>query len=121
MRAMPPFSRRKIFAGLSALAASRAIARAQTAPILILPPNPLSQARVFPLDQLPIRKMVNGGESRDVLRGTLTTGEVVAVHESEQPAGTPPNPPHNKRNPCPTSRRRKGDWATSGDSWLHRL
>ena len=41
-----------------------------------------------------VRKMANGGESRDVLRGTLTTGEIVAVHESEQPAGTPPNPLH---------------------------
>jgi quercetin dioxygenase-like cupin family protein len=38
--------------------------------------------------------MPNGAESRDVLRGALPTGEVVAVHESEQPAGATPNPPH---------------------------
>jgi len=47
----------------------------------------LSQSRVYPLDQMPVRKMANGGLSRDVLHGALTTGEVVAVHESEQPAG----------------------------------
>jgi mannose-6-phosphate isomerase-like protein (cupin superfamily) len=49
---------------------------------------------VYTLDQMPVRKMANGGVSRDVLRGTLTTGEVVAVHESEQPAGMAPNAPH---------------------------
>jgi mannose-6-phosphate isomerase-like protein (cupin superfamily) len=43
---------------------------------------------------MPVRKMANGGESRDVLRGTLTTGEVIAMHESEQLSGTAPNPPH---------------------------
>ena len=54
----------------------------------------LSQSRVFTLDRMPTRKMANGGESRDVLRGVLPTGEVVAVHQSDQPAGTTPNPPH---------------------------
>jgi mannose-6-phosphate isomerase-like protein (cupin superfamily) len=79
--------------GLSAAAAIGTTAEPQTP---VAPPGPatLSQAKVFPLDQMPVRKMANGGESRDVLRGTLTTGEVVAVHESEQPAGTPPNPLH---------------------------
>jgi mannose-6-phosphate isomerase-like protein (cupin superfamily) len=43
---------------------------------------------------MPERKMANGGVSRDVLRGTLTTGEVIGVHESEQPAGMAPNTPH---------------------------
>jgi len=43
---------------------------------------------------MPVRKMANGGESRDVLRGELTTGEVIGVHESEQPAGMAPNTPH---------------------------
>jgi mannose-6-phosphate isomerase-like protein (cupin superfamily) len=54
----------------------------------------LSQSRVYPVDQMPVRKMANGGESRDVLRGTLATGEVIAVHESQQPAGMAPNAPH---------------------------
>jgi mannose-6-phosphate isomerase-like protein (cupin superfamily) len=45
---------------------------------------------VFAFDQMAVRKMVNGGESRDVLHGVLATGEVVGVHESMQPAGAVP-------------------------------
>lgn len=54
----------------------------------------LSESRVFNLDQLPVRTMPNGGKSWDAVRGTLVTGEKIAVHESTQPAGLPPNPPH---------------------------
>lgn len=54
----------------------------------------LSKAGAFPYEAMPVRRMANGGESRDVLRGTLTTGEVVAVHESQQPAGMKENPQH---------------------------
>ncbi len=54
----------------------------------------LSQAQVFPLDGMTMRKMPNGGESRDVLRGTLVTGEAVGVHESVLPVGSVPNPQH---------------------------
>ena len=57
-------------------------------------PPILAQSKVFNLDQLPARTMPNGGKSWDVLRGTLVTGETVAVHESTQPAGLPPNPQH---------------------------
>ena len=89
---MKEITRREICVTLSALAISAA-AESQT-PAAPSAPGTLSQAKVFPFDQMPSRKMANGGESRDVLRGTLATGEVVAVHESEQPAGTPPNPPH---------------------------
>jgi mannose-6-phosphate isomerase-like protein (cupin superfamily) len=89
---MRKMTRREMCAGLS-VAAMGSVLEAQTAP----PPagtGTLSQSRVFALDQMPVRKMANGGESRDVLRGVLTTGEVVAVHESEQPAETAPNPLH---------------------------
>jgi quercetin dioxygenase-like cupin family protein len=54
----------------------------------------LSQPRVFVLDQLPVHKMANGGESRNIVRGALATGEVVALHESVLPVGSVPNPPH---------------------------
>lgn len=54
----------------------------------------LSQSKVFNLDQLSVRTMPNGGKSWDILRGKLATGETIAVHESRQPAGLPPNPPH---------------------------
>jgi quercetin dioxygenase-like cupin family protein len=54
----------------------------------------LSHSKVFAFDTLSVRKMTNGGESRDVVQGTLATGEAVAIHESVQPAGIPPNPAH---------------------------
>ena len=54
----------------------------------------LSQAQVFPLDGMTVRTMPNGGESRDVVRGTLVTGEAVGVHESVLPVGSVPNPQH---------------------------
>jgi mannose-6-phosphate isomerase-like protein (cupin superfamily) len=38
--------------------------------------------------------MANGGESCDVLRGRLASGEVIGVHESTQPTGMKPNSPH---------------------------
>jgi mannose-6-phosphate isomerase-like protein (cupin superfamily) len=52
--------------------------------------NVLAHSGVFGFDQMMVRKMVNGGESRDVLRGVLASGEVVGVHESMQPAGAVP-------------------------------
>jgi mannose-6-phosphate isomerase-like protein (cupin superfamily) len=54
----------------------------------------LSESRVYVVDQMPGRKMANGGESRDVMHGALATGEVVGVHESVQPAGATPSPLH---------------------------
>lgn len=54
----------------------------------------LSQAQAFPVEQMTARKTANGGESRNVVRGVLKTGESVAVHESMQPAGAEPNPAH---------------------------
>jgi XRE family transcriptional regulator, regulator of sulfur utilization len=54
----------------------------------------LSQSKVYSLDQLPVRTMPNGGKSWDMLHGALVTGETVSIHESTQPAGLPPNPPH---------------------------
>jgi quercetin dioxygenase-like cupin family protein len=54
----------------------------------------MTVSRVFRFSEMPTRKMANGGESRDVVRGTLPTGEVVASHESMQVAGMAPNPMH---------------------------
>ncbi|HEX9200749.1 MAG TPA: cupin domain-containing protein [Acidobacteriaceae bacterium] len=51
----------------------------------------LGTARAIPLDQMPVRAMANGGESRDIAHGTLATGEKVSLHQSMQPvAQTPP-------------------------------
>lgn len=54
----------------------------------------MSESRVFRLEEMPMRTMANGGQSRDVVRGMLVTGEAVAVHESMQPAGMVPNVAH---------------------------
>jgi len=54
----------------------------------------LSQSRVFPFDGAPVRKLANGGESRDLVEGVLKTGEAVSIHESLQPEGAVPNPAH---------------------------
>ena len=66
-----------------------AVACAQTADA-----NPLATARVFSFDDMPAKTAPNGSVGRHVFNGTLATGEVVAVHETMQPAGTGPNPPH---------------------------
>jgi mannose-6-phosphate isomerase-like protein (cupin superfamily) len=52
--------------------------------------NALAHSGVFGFDQMPVRKSVNGAESRDVVHGVLATEEVVGVHESMQPAGAVP-------------------------------
>ena len=54
----------------------------------------LMASRVFTQAAGSIRTMANGGQSRDILYGTLATGEAINVHESTQPAGAKPNPLH---------------------------
>jgi quercetin dioxygenase-like cupin family protein len=56
--------------------------------------NPLAAARVFSYDEMVPKTSPNGAVGRNVFRGTLATGESVAVHETMQPAGTAPNPAH---------------------------
>jgi mannose-6-phosphate isomerase-like protein (cupin superfamily) len=90
---MREITRREMCVGLSAVVAAGGKAKALV-PVPPVTAGVLSQSRVYAVDQIPVRKMANGGESRDVLRGTLTTGETVGVHESQQPAGMVPNPPH---------------------------
>jgi mannose-6-phosphate isomerase-like protein (cupin superfamily) len=90
---MREITRREMGVGLLAAAATGAVVKAQT-PVAPAAAAALSQSRVYTLDAMAVRKMANGGESRDVLRGTLTTGEVIGVHESVQPAGMKPNTPH---------------------------
>jgi quercetin dioxygenase-like cupin family protein len=88
-------TRRDLCVGLSAVATMGGIVDAQT-PVAGAAPGAavLSESRVYLPEQMPERKMANGGISRDVLRGTLATGEYVTVHESEQPTGMAPNAPH---------------------------
>lgn len=57
-------------------------------------PNPLATSRVFAYDQMTAKTARNGVVGRNVVTGTLASGEAIAVHETTQPAGTAPNPPH---------------------------
>lgn len=54
----------------------------------------LSDSGVFPLEQMTAVKTANGGESRNVVRGVLKTGEGVALHESTLQPGMSPNAGH---------------------------
>lgn len=54
----------------------------------------LRSSEAFPYDQMAVRTMANGGESRNVVQGVLATGEGVALHESLLPVGSAPNPGH---------------------------
>jgi mannose-6-phosphate isomerase-like protein (cupin superfamily) len=53
-----------------------------------------AESLVFRFAGLPVHVGVSGIEGRDVLHGTLATGEEVALHESMQPKGATPNPAH---------------------------
>jgi mannose-6-phosphate isomerase-like protein (cupin superfamily) len=90
---MREITRRDLCVGLSAVAATTGVLKAQTH-VATAGTGTLSQSRVYAVEQMPVRKMANGGESCDVLRGRLTSGEVIGVHESTQPAGMKPNSPH---------------------------
>ena len=54
----------------------------------------LDHAKVFKLADGAPRKFAKGGGARDLILGTLKTGEAVRVHESMQPEGAEPNPAH---------------------------
>jgi mannose-6-phosphate isomerase-like protein (cupin superfamily) len=98
MGGMKNFSRRDVCAALPALAASSALQGQTPAPPASAPPAPVAgtvgAARAIAFDQMHVRAMANGGESRDIAHGTLATGEVVNLHQSMQAVGTVPNPAH---------------------------
>ena len=60
--------------------------------------NPLAGSKAFLYDQMTVRTAPNGSESRRVVKGTLSTGESVSVHETTQPAGTVPPPLHKNEH-----------------------
>lgn len=75
-------------------AAGCIVAAAQSVPATTSGAGMLTQAEVFPYDQMTVRRMPNGAESRNIVQGVLKTGEVVSLHESTQPVGSVPNPAH---------------------------
>ena len=89
---MNPLSRRDLGIALSALIPVGTAAHA-------MPAEPgksktLSESEVFSPDRIPEITNANGSKRWDILQGVLATGESIAVHESLQPAGIAPNPPH---------------------------
>ncbi len=85
---------RRIPIALLTLACGAAYAGATAAQQPSPAANPLAASRVFAYDDMGAKTAANGGVSRRAFTGTLATGEVVAVHESMQSAGTAPNPAH---------------------------
>ena len=55
----------------------------------------LLEPEVLSPDRLPVTTRANGAKSWNILDGVLATGETIALHESLQPAGAAPNPPHS--------------------------
>src|ERR1700742_1223934 len=91
---MKNINRRDLCVALSAFAAMGSVmAEAQTG-AAAGPDGKLSKSVVFSYDQLPVKNNANGGTGRQVLSGTLPTGEFVEVHETTLPAGKMPHPPH---------------------------
>jgi quercetin dioxygenase-like cupin family protein len=95
-----------LLSAFTALAASPAESQAQAAPTAATAAAPapgvaaaprggpvLSKSLAFPFDQLSVVKNANG-ETRNVTRGVLVTGEAVGVHETTLLPGHSPHPPH---------------------------
>jgi len=103
---MKTMTRRDLCVSLPALAAlgasaPQALASQRNSTAQSTPPaapvagsGTLGAARAIPYDQMPVRTMANGGESRDIVHGTLATGETVNLHQSMQVAEAVPNPLH---------------------------
>ena len=90
---MKNFSRRDLCVALPALAASSVVG-AQTPAAPPAGAGTLGAARAIAFDQMAVRTMANGGESRDIAHGTIATGESVNLHQSMQVVGAAPSALH---------------------------
>jgi len=91
---MKNLNRRELCVALSAFAALSSVMAEAQAGAAAGPDGKLSKSVVFNYDQLPVKTNANGGASRQVLSGTLPTGEFVEVHETTLAPGKMPHPPH---------------------------
>ena len=91
---MSDLSRRDFSAGVGAFAMLAAVMAEAQAGQPVPKDGTLLRSVLFRYDELPVKNNANGGTSRQVLSGTLKTGEFVEVHETTLPAGQMPHPPH---------------------------
>jgi quercetin dioxygenase-like cupin family protein len=91
---MNNLNRRELMVALSAFAAMSGVMAEAQAGAAAGPDGKLSKSVVFDFDKLPVKQNANGGTSRQVLSGTLPTGEFVEVHLTTLPTGKMPHPPH---------------------------
>jgi quercetin dioxygenase-like cupin family protein len=98
-----PMNRRNLLSALSAMALLTTVADAgaQTEEHTG-PPTPdsvpMDKSIVFRFADMHVNHYDTGGWGRQVMHGTLPTGEFVEVHETMLPAGKMPHPPHRHRN-----------------------
>src|ERR1700759_1853944 len=57
-----------------------------------------SSSKVYRFSEMKLTNNSNGGWRRDVMHGTLPTGEYVAAHLTMLPPGQMPHPPHQHRD-----------------------
>jgi mannose-6-phosphate isomerase-like protein (cupin superfamily) len=74
--------------------ASRIVPAKDTLEAPVAGAGTVGAARTIAFDQMAVRTMANGGESRDILHGTLATGESVNLRQSMQVVGATPSPLH---------------------------
>jgi quercetin dioxygenase-like cupin family protein len=94
---MKPISRRDLCGALLAFVGTGSATATQERPPLFekSAKGTLSTSEVFSPEQMSATTGANGAKRWDILHGVLATGEAIAVHESLQPAGIRPNPPHS--------------------------
>jgi quercetin dioxygenase-like cupin family protein len=95
---MKTMNRREMCGALSAFALMATVAEGQTPAANTTDTTDMAVSKVFSFDKLPKTPNANGGWGRQVMHGTLPTGEFVEVHETMLPAGKMPHPPHQHRN-----------------------
>ena len=77
---------------------SRAVTTNDKAVAPVAGAGTLGAARAIPFDQMTVRTLANGGESREIAHGALATGELVNLHQSMQVVGQTPSALHGIRH-----------------------
>jgi quercetin dioxygenase-like cupin family protein len=91
---MKNISRRELGVALSAFAAFGGVLAEAEAQVQGADGSVLAHSKIFSFAELTAKTGANGMVSREVMRGTLATGEYVEVHETTLPPGQMPHPPH---------------------------